>query len=342
MIKSLLARRSVMAALAVLVVAAAVVISVVRHNQLPSDAVLRYHGRVVTQSQLDERVKILQALYGVTPPTDEKALDTFHRDAAKSMAVTLVLADAVADHHIEVTNKQAQVELDKLIDAQLTGGRQAFVDFLSSSGISEQDVLDEITNQMTTSRLINEITADVPAATEAQAQAEYDAHRADMHTPETRRIANIVVSAKSDADAVARLARAGQPFPALAQKYSLDGSTRKTGGDLGWVMASQLEDGFAKAAFGVAQGGVFGPVQTRFGWNVGVVTGIRAGEAVSFDKAKSTIEDDLTARARLTAWRSYLSDLLKKADVKYADAYRPADPTAPPSETTPSAVPSTN
>jgi peptidyl-prolyl cis-trans isomerase C len=335
MLKSLLGKRVVIGVVAGLLVTAGVVLGIVRHHQLPDDAVLRYHGRVVTQAQLEERLKILEALYGIKPPSGGDQLDDFHRDAAKSMAVTLVLADAVEDHHIEVTNKQAQTELDKLIDAQLTGGRQAFVQFLGSTGISEQDVLDEIRNQMTTSRLMAAITGKVPAATESDAQAEYDAHQADMHTPESRRIANVVVAARSDADAVARLARRGTPFAQLARTYSLDGSTRTKGGELGWVIASQLEDSFAKAAFAAQDGGVFGPVQTRFGWNVGTVEGVRAPQEVSFAQAEATIQDDLTTRARLDAWRSYLGRLLEDADVQYADDYRPADPAAPPSDTTP-------
>ncbi|KRB80384.1 hypothetical protein ASE01_02595 [Nocardioides sp. Root190] len=333
--------KAVAAVLALLVVGGVVAVVVSRAGALPDDAAFRYDDRVVTAKQLDDRVEVLGALYGVQRPDDDSKSDDFNRDAAKSMVVSLVLAAEAADRDIEISDKEAQTELDKLIDQQLTGGRDAFVQFLGDSGISERDVLDEIRAQLATSRLVEEVTAEVPAATEAEARATYDEFRDEMVTPEGRRLVNIVVESKSDADRVARLATSSGELAPLATTWSLDGSTRDSGGDLGLITRDQLEKAYGDAAYAATKDAIFGPVKTSYGWNVGQVTEIVAARPVSFDDVKAEIIERLTAEDKLEVWRDFMADVLADAEVEYADAYLPEDPDGPPADVTPSAPVST-
>lgn len=319
---------------------AAVVVT--RADALPDDAAFRYGDRVVTADELEDRVEVLGALYGVQRPEDDGKGGDFDRDAAKSMVVSLVLADAAADRDIVISDKEAQTELDKLVDQQLTGGRDAFVDFLSTSGISERDVLDEIRAQLATSRLVAEVTADVPEVTRDVARETYDEHEDEMVTPEGRRLVNIVVETRADADRVARLARRTGKLGPLAAAWSLDGSTRDSGGRLGLVTRDQLEEVYADAAFGAATGAIFGPVKTSHGWNVGQVTEIVAARPVSYADVQDELVQRLTAEDRLEVWRDFLAEQLKDADVEYADGYLPDDPDAPPADVTPSGPASTD
>jgi peptidyl-prolyl cis-trans isomerase C len=300
--------------------------------RLSDDAAFRYAGEVVTEDELEERVEILSALYGVTRPEDSKNGELFDRDAAKSMAVSRILEDAATDRDIEISDRQAQAQLDGLIDKQLLGGRAAFVDWLAEMGLKERDVLDEIKRQMATSRLVEEVVGDVEEVTSEEVRAAYDEHRDKMATPEARQLTNIVVETRTEAQQVARLAWAGEDFAGLVATWSRDGSTRDSGGDLGLVTADQLEASFAKAAFAAKNGSVFGPVQTRYGWNVGKVVKIQPSRALAFTEVEDELAAELQNRERLEKWRDQLGDLLEEADVEYADDYRPEDPTAPPSE----------
>lgn len=309
-------------------------------DDLPEDSVLKYGDRVVTEEELQDRVEILGALYGVQRPEDRSEAEEFDKDAAKSMAVSLILDEAIEEHEIEIPERKAQDQLDQLIEDQLIGGRQAFVDWLSEVGINEQDVLDEITSQLATSRLVEEVVQDVPDVTDEDVRVAFDEHRDRMVTPEARRLLNIVVETKRDAQRVLEALRGGADFGEVAATWSRDGSTRDSGGDLGLVTANQLEADYADAAFSTLRGSVFGPVETQYGWNVGKVADVRPSTALTFAAVKETLAAELQNRERLEVWRSYLGDLLEDADVEYADSYRPDDPTAPPSdlpETTPDA-----
>ena len=58
-----------------------------------SGAALEVRGRTVKEDELERRVELLSALYGVKPPpeSDGKAIDAFRRDTAKAVAVSLIV-----------------------------------------------------------------------------------------------------------------------------------------------------------------------------------------------------------------------------------------------------------
>lgn len=326
-------RRAWAAALVVLVVAGvgAWQVAGVGDDELPPDAVMRVQGRVVTEEQLDERVASLEALYGVKVPEDSGERADFDRDAAKSMALSLVLAKEAADRDIEVSEKESRAELDKIIEERLGGDRQQFLTFLGEEGLSEGDVLDEIVRTLQTTELYDAVTADVEDATVEDAKAEYAARKDEMTTPEKRHLRNIVVADQANAQRIADRLEHGDPFVEVARAETLDPSTRRTGGDLGTLTASQLETAYADAAFAVGQGQVFGPVQTQYGWNVGQVVKIVPGDPLSFDDVQVTLLEAITSKRQLEAWRAWLSGELEDAAVEYADHYRPDDPNGAPS-----------
>lgn len=301
-------------------------------NRLPSDAAFKYAGTVVTVSDLDNRVQVLSALYGVTRPSGPPAkIAEFDRAAAKSLAVSMILDRAARARDIVISDKQAADALDNLIADQLAGGRAAFVQFLGAHNISESDVLAEIKRQLATSKLAAYVTRDTPKISQARTRAFYDAHQAQMKSPESRKLLNIVVSSKTSAERVLRLA-AKQDFAALARTWSQDGSTRAKGGDLGFVTADQLDPAYAHAAFTAPSGALFGPVQTKYGWNVGKVAAVRVPVQLSYLQVSTALTGQLLSEAKLVVWRDYLGELLKHAGVEYAAAYRPADPTAAPTD----------
>lgn len=306
-------------------------------DELPDDAAFRVEGDIVTEQELQERVDTLGALYGVVAPTEPGQLAAFRRDAAKSLAVSLLLEEEADARDVQISAKQAQAELATIISDRLGGDRAQFEKYLGTAGVSERQVLDEITRTLATSRVFAEVVADVDGATTRDAREEYDARRDEMTTPERRRVANIVVETEADARQVVAQLGAGRSFAQVARASSLDASTSASGGDLGLRAATELEPGYADAAFGAEQGAVFGPVRTQHGWNVGTVLRIVPGDPLAFDDVGDTLVRAITARRQLDAWRAWLGDLLEDADVEYAAEFEPDDPTSPPSGVQPGA-----
>jgi peptidyl-prolyl cis-trans isomerase C len=335
-----LARNRVPIAIAAVVVIIGGVVGGVlwnRADSLPSNAVLKYDGQVVTVADLNTRVHVLAALYGVTPPKGAAKLAAFDKDAAKSVAVSMILDKAASARHIVISDKAAQTQLNTLINQQLAGGQQAFVEYLTTEGISQNDVLAEIKRQLATSQLAQQVTKNIAPATAAQTQAFYDSHRSSMVSDATRHLLNIVVSTNAQAQQVVTALKT-QPFARVAKTWSMDASTRSKGGDLGFVAASELDSSYATAAFAASVGSVFGPVQTKYGWNVGKVLALKSAMPMTFAQISGELQTELSSQAKTAAWRTYLAQLIKGAGVDYASKYRPADPTAPPSVGLPTGI----
>jgi peptidyl-prolyl cis-trans isomerase C len=297
---------------------------------LPQDAVLSVHGDVLNQDQFQQRIKQLHALYGVQQPQGGPQEHKFKKDAAKSLAVSMVLDDAAKARNIVIPDKKAQDTLDKIIQQQSPDNPNGFTDFLQKQGLSENNVRDEVKRQLATSALYGQITQGTPPVTDQDVRRSFDARRAEMATPERRHLRNIVVATQQQADQLVQQARGGADFGALASANSQDSSTRGQGGDLGTVSIDQLDKTFAAAAFKAAPNTVFGPVKSQYGWNVGQVAGVAPGQPLSFDQVKQQLKADLENKRKTGKWRTWLVTQIENADVRYADGYRPDNPEAPP------------
>lgn len=325
--------RVVLAAVLAVVVAGVGALAWGWSQRLPEGAALAVGDRVVTVAQLEERVQTLRALYGVEPPVDDPAaMATFRRDAAKAVAVGMVLQDRAAQMEVGIADTRVRETLNQYVTSQFGEDPAAygqFVEVLGNVGTSEAAVLDEIGQQLAVTELFDRVTTDV-ATSDADVQAAFPAYQDRLSTPETRTISNIVVAGEADAQAVLAQLRGGTPFADVARTASIDGSTRDRGGDLGTVARAQLLPGYGDAAFAAPAGGLFGPVRNEFGWNVGQVVAVTPGQPAQFDAVAPQLRQLVDFDRRLAVWSDWLAGSIRDADVRYADEYLPADPDSAP------------
>jgi peptidyl-prolyl cis-trans isomerase C len=304
-----------------------------KSTHLAEGVAFRVDGQDVTVSQLDDDVQTDKALFGVQPPTEGPKLDQFRRDFAKATAVSMIIDKAAADRQVAIADRQVSDVLARYI-TQYYGegpeGHDKYVQALGNQGTSEAKVLAELKRQMVLQQLVTQVTSGVTVSDQDVRQA-FDQRHAQLGTPELRDIHNIVVASQVDADQVVAQLNSGANFEQVAQQRSMDDSTKDKGGDLGPVSAQDLEPQYAAQAFGAPVGAVFGPVQTRGGFNVGRVIQAQPPQPAVFDKIKDQLRQRLISEKSATVWGSYLTDLIKKAGVRYSDTYRPADPDALPS-----------
>lgn len=301
--------------------------------RLPDGVAFEVGGRRVTETELEERIEVLGALYGITPPEKEAEREQFRRDTAKSYAVSLLLEREADNRDVAVSDKQARDTLTSFIEQELGEGQEAynqFIDTLGQEGATEQAVLDEITRQLELGELFNTVTEDHRQVGRQRLEEAFQQRRDELGAPQTREIRNIVVDSEAAAEDVIAQLESGADFAELARESSLDGSTREDGGDLGRLSKDQLEKDYGQAAFSAEEGEVFGPVHNDYGWNVGRVENINPAEEATFDEVADDLRAQLQNEQTLGAWRDWLAERIRAADVAYADQYRPDDPDAPP------------
>ncbi|KRC54165.1 MULTISPECIES: peptidyl-prolyl cis-trans isomerase [unclassified Nocardioides] len=302
---------------------------------LPDDVAVRVGSTDVTVGELRDRMATVEALYGVAVPDDDSDADAFWRDAAHSVAVGLVLDRAADEADVSISGQEVDASLQQVISSFFgtgTAGEAAFTQALGTAGTSEKAVRDELRRQLEVNALFASVTSDVASPSAADVASAYDERRCTLRLPEKRRLRNIVVASEDDARDALRRLRRGESFASVVAALSIDASTRDTAGDLGLVARSDLEAGYAKAAFGAATAQLYGPVRGEFGWNVGRVEAVRAGRVPTLEEARDGLRQKLFSEGQSTVWRRWLGKELKDADVRYAADYTPKDPLALPSD----------
>lgn len=329
-------RRALIAVVAAALLLALVVgVLVWRDHRVPAGVAFKVGGDETTSAQLREEVAALRSLYGIEPPSGGAKLKAFWRDAAKASAVSDVLKRAAEKKDIVVPRRTAEKSLTTYIN-RLYGSeadpRASFVRALGNAGTSEPAVLREIRRQLAITRLYDAISGHVPEPAAAEVASAFAERGCSLNVPERRAIRNIVVASKSQASAVQRQLKAGTSFVSLAKSTSADKSTSAAGGKLGTLMESQLDPSVAKLAFAAGIDDIFGPVKSKFGWNVGQVTSITRSGKTTYPAVATPLRQALLSERRTNAWRSWLRAQIKDGDVRYGADYRPADPLAVPTE----------
>ncbi|MEN8674055.1 peptidyl-prolyl cis-trans isomerase [Nocardioides sp.] len=300
---------------------------------LPDGAVLQVGDTVVTQDDMRERQATFRALYGIEAPSGGDELAAYRRDAAKSVVVSLVLESAARERGVTV----ADANIDQTVSAYVTRffgagdeGQGAFVDALGSAGASQEDVRLEVGRQLVVARLFQDVTDEVDEPTPEEVRAAFEERRCDLRIPEQRDLRNIVVATRSDAFKVRAGLNQGFAFKDVVARRSIDQASLEVGGRIGRLGRADLEEDYARVAFAAAEGEIYGPVESQYGWNIGQVTKIHPAHAATFEGTRETLAAKLLDERRTAAWRDWLREQLVAADAEYADGYRPEDPTSPP------------
>ncbi|MGC1478508.1 MAG: peptidyl-prolyl cis-trans isomerase [Terriglobales bacterium] len=121
--------------------------------------------------------------------------------------------------------------------------------------------------------------------TDQDLQAYYDQHRDEYRVPEQVKVSHILIKtplpasgAKEDEKAVAdarakaedvlKQVKAGGDFAKLAEKYSDDPGSAKSGGELGWIGRGRTVPEFEKAAFSLGKGQTSDLVKSSYGFHI--------------------------------------------------------------------------
>ncbi|MCA1840721.1 MAG: peptidylprolyl isomerase [Actinomycetota bacterium] len=201
---------------------------------------------------------------------------------------------------------------------------KAFLAEVSKEGFTLEDVNRFVTDRLVFQKVASEVTKSA-APTEAQIQAYYDQNRAQFDSQvhaahilvcgdfdQTKRACNFTPEDEATAKDIAKRAKAGEDFAALAKQFSKDGSNKDSGGDLGFFGKGQMAVEFENAAFALQPGQISDPVKTNFGFHI--IKLIAKGK--SFEDSKQEITKGLGQQTQQQAFQKWLQGKLAKANVR--------------------------
>jgi foldase protein PrsA len=209
--------------------------------------------------------------------------------------------------HLTVSNAQVQTAFDKAKSQQFPTKAQ-FQTFLTQTGQTVQDILFRFRiNQIATKLLAKETKKVTPGAI----QQYYNSHRSQFGTQETRNIRIVLTKSLAKANAAKHALQSGQSWSKVALKYSVDPTTRGSGGLLVGQAKGQQDPALSKTAFSAPLNKLLGPVHGQFGYYVLEVVKITPAKQQTLAAATPLIRQTLTGQQNTNA-QTALTALLRK------------------------------
>lgn len=143
-------------------------------------------------------------------------------------------------------------------------------------------------------------------------RAEYKRQADLLVDAEEYQVSHIVTHTEADAKAVIKAAKEGVAFDKLAAEKSINPSA-KGGGNLGWLLMSQINPSLSNVVANMAEGGITAlPIQTQEGWQVLRLDAKRKYKIPTFDESRQQVINAVLANERT----EYVQKLVKAAKVE--------------------------
>jgi peptidyl-prolyl cis-trans isomerase C len=136
------------------------------------------------------------------------------------------------------------------------------------------------------------------SVTEENVKSVYNQLKNELNGKYEIKASHILLGTEEEANKVfARVRYNKKRFSTLAQQESLDKSTAKNGGNLGYIVQGRMLKEFEDKAFSGNKNEILKPFQTKLGWHVVYVEDKREAQAATFEQARRNIENELAKNA---------------------------------------------
>lgn len=176
-------------------------------------------------------------------------LDDYRSQVLDTLIERELLAQAALRLGTEPSESELEQRYQQLV--QELGGAEALAKWLSAAGYTEDGFRTALREELLAASMIRTISEGVSAEVE------------QLHAR------HILLATEEEAQDMLVLLEGGAEFDQLARIYSLDGSTRPAGGDLGWFVRGSLTvPELEEAAFALQPGEVSGVIPSALGYHV--------------------------------------------------------------------------
>lgn len=222
--------------------------TLVASTPTPEPAAARVNGEPIpleTYQRELERYESAMAELGIELAT----LGDYRTEVLQRLIERKLLAQAAQALGNQVSDADVDQRFEELV--QQRGGSQAMASWMQAAGYSEGEFRGALMEEMLAARMIQTISEGIASDVE-QVHARH-----------------ILVATEAEAQEMLDLLDDGADFGELAAIYSLDGSTRPAGGDLGWFPRNSLTvPEVEQAAFELQPGQISGIAQSELGYHV--------------------------------------------------------------------------
>ena len=265
----------------------------------------------------------------------ETEYDTLKREVMQFLIQASWVQQEAEQQDINVSDKQIQKSFEDQ-KKQAFPTDKAYKEFLTSSGMTEDDILFRVKLDQLQQKLTQKVTEDAKKVSDGDIEEYYDKNKKRFAQPETRDLRVVLTKNEAQAKKAKKALEDGDSFKSVVKKYSQDEASKAQGGKLPAVSEGQQEPAFNKAIFGARKGELEGPVKTQFGWYVFEVEKIKPASQQTLEQSKETIKNLLRSERQQKALDNFIKDFRDeyKDETNCADDFRVAECKNAPKEKT--------
>ena len=223
------------------------------------------------------------------------------RNAGTDLAqVTPEVASAMLDQYVEeiVLSEYAAAHGVEVPAEKIAAGVR------TDAGVTVIEKRDEMRRQ----KLVGDLTAELPPASDDQIREYYEQHPADFKSGEEVHVRQILVRDEQLASDIVAKLKAGASFEELSGQYSLAPNAKK-GGDIGYVSRGELPKMFEDEIFALKPGTSSNVIRTDSGFHIFKVDERRPPGTVDLMTAAPVIRE----RLRDDAIREKIASLVTRS-----------------------------
>lgn len=165
---------------------------------------------------------------------------------------------------------------------------------------------------------------------EKDAKDFYDKNKSQFSSISQLKASHILVKTEDEANKVLARLEKGEKFEKIAKAVSIDKESAVNGGDLGFFSKGDMVPEFERAVSTLKKGDISVPVKTKFGYHIIMLTGIKEGPVIEYDKVKEIIIQKLSGDKQKEVFENYMTELRKKHKVEINKDALPKNPQAEP------------
>jgi foldase protein PrsA len=199
--------------------------------------------------------------------------------------------------------------------------------FIKQSGQTQEDILQRVKLDLLSNKIRDKVVKGKDNVTDKQIADFYNKNKARFAQPEKRDLRVVLTKGKGDADKAYAALKSGDSWKTVAKKYSIDDTSKASGGKLPAQAKGTLDKQLDDAVFSAKKNELVGPVKTQYGYYVFTVTGVTAASQQSLAEAKATIKQTLASQGQQKALDTFVKDFTKrwKEKTECSEGYKTTD-----------------
>ncbi len=274
-----------------------------------SPVLLRVDGREVTLEQFKQR-------FSKSLPPGQKLSEDERQELERSFLVQVIdreLSLAQADRmglKIDPAEHERAIE-----ETRRDYPEGTFETMLRERGTNLREWSAELKEDLLMEKVVQQLVYSRIEASEEEVSRYYEENTREFDRPDQVRARQIVVATEEEGEKVLGLLRQGEPFAAVARKFSLSPDADQ-GGDLGFFSKGEMPPEFEKAVLGLAVGQLSDLVKSEYGYHVFLVEEKRKAARLTLDDVREEIRETLLSAKKEKAYQDWLRELRSQATIE--------------------------